>query len=392
MSKKKLIKEARGIAESAIPFTHAVLGRIDKEIKHYFRKVFEDPKYLESVKSLRRDGYLPMPDYTTTITIPYRFLATYIDDDIFEDFPVIQLNIDVNFAYVDKESEMGDDFTVGGGAWPIFKGKLGPSAIMSQSVKPEGYPISKQRRESIDRAVIGDLDFDFTFYKGFNPKNDYKDFHREVRAVVFHEMMHLYENYKDKKSQVSLIHRSGEGSIKPKTNQSASKAYLTNTKLVGIPQEITQLMNYFYNMYYMSLPTEVKAITHEMYPYVLDMSIDEFFKTYQGKRIKSLMEFDAEDFYDHLKEASKEYFESKGMAYDKKIRDSFFEQIRVRTISKYKKTAIQNHEIVDEKLLKKKELYFLIEYMGKQIEEAGRKLFRNVGRLYSLKAEINEKR
>lgn len=392
MSKKKVIKEARGVAESTIPFTHAVLGRIDKEIEHYFKKVFVDPRYLDSVKDLRKDGYLPMPDYSKTITIPYRFLATYIDDDIFEDFPVIQLNIDVNFVYVDKESEMGDDFSVGGGAWPIFKGKLGNASILSQSVKPEGYPISKKRRESIDRAVIGDLDFDFTFYKGFNPRANYKDFHREVRAVVFHEMMHLYENYKDKKSQLSLIHRSGEGSSKPKTNQTASKAYLTNVKLVGIPQEITQLMTYFYNMYYVSLPTEVKAITHEMYPYVLDMSIDEFFKSYQGKRIKSLMEFDAEDFYDGLKDATREYFEDKGMEYNKKTRDAFFEQVRLRTIKKYKTSAIQNHEEIDEKLIRKKELYFLIEYMGKQIEEAGRKLFRNVGRLYSLKAEINEKK
>ena len=201
----------------------------------------------------------------------------------------------------------------------------------------------------------------------------------------------LQKNYKDKKSQLSLIHRSGEGSSKAKTNQTGSKAYLTNTKLLGIPQEITQLMGYLYQMYYVSLPTEVKAITHEMYPYVLDMDIDDFFKTYQGKRIKTLMEFDAEDFYDQLKDAAETYFEEKGISSNKQMRDGFFEQIRLRTIKKYKTTAIQNHEELDEKLINKKELYFLIEYMGRQIEEAGRKLFRNVGRLYSLKAEINEK-
>ena len=402
MSKKKIIKEARGVAESAIPYTHAVLNEIDKEIHFYFDRIFGSPEYLDSVRHIRKDGYLPMPDHAETITIPYRTLAKYIDDDIFEDFPVIKLNIDVKFAYIEKDSEnfeeigtggevTTDKFGVSGGAWPIFKGNLGPSSILSQSVKPEGYPISKKRRESIDRAVIGDLDFDFNFYKGFDPKRDYKDFHREVRAVVFHEMMHLYENYKDKKSQLSLIHRSGEGSSKAKTNQTGSKAYLTNTKLLGIPQEITQLMGYLYQMYYVSLPTEVKAITHEMYPYVLDMDIDDFFKTYQGKRIKTLMEFDAEDFYDQLKDAAETYFEEKGISSNKQMRDGFFEQIRLRTIKKYKTTAIQNHEELDEKLINKKELYFLIEYMGRQIEEAGRKLFRNVGRLYSLKAEINEK-
>ena len=390
MSKQKVIKEARGIAESAIPYTHAIINEIDKDIEYYFNKVFGDPKYLGSVKKLRRGGYLPMPDYTETIKIPYRALAPYIDDDIFEDFPVVTFNIDIKFSYIDAESGTGDKFGVGGGAWPIFKGKLGPNSILSQSVKPEGFPVSKKRRESIDRAIVGELDFDFSFYQGFDPEKDYKDFHREVRAVIFHEMMHLYEGYKDKKSQQHLIHKTGAGSKKPKTNNSTSKAYLTDTKLIGIPAEITHLMNLLYHMYYVSLPTEVKAITHEMYPYVLDMSIDEFFKSYQGKRIKSLMEFDADDFYEQLKTASEIYFEEKGMKLNKIQRDIFFEQIRMRTLSKYKKSAIDNHEFIDEKLLNKKELYFMIEYMGKQIEKAGRRLFRNVGKLYSLKSEISE--
>jgi hypothetical protein len=403
MSKNKIIKEARGIAESAIPYTHAVLNEIDKEIRFYFDRIFGSPDYLESVKHIRRNGYLPMPDHAETIVIPYRTLAKHIDDDIFEDFPVIKLNIDVKFAYVDNGSSdtetednltgdsVTDKFGVGGGAWPIFKGNLGDNSVLSQIVKPEGYPISKKRRESIDRAIIGELDFDFNFYTGFNPETDYEDFHREVRAVVFHEMMHLYENYKDKKSQMSLIHKSGAKSNKPKTNQTASKAYLADTKLIGVPQEITTLMGYLYQMYYVSLPTEVKAITHEMYPYVLDMDIDDFFKTYQGKRIRTLMEFDAEDFYDQLKSAAEIYFEEKGIKSNKQMRDGFFEQIRMRTIKKYKTSAIQNHEELDVKLLNKRELYFLIEYMGKQIEKAGNKLFRNVGKLYSLKAEINEK-
>jgi len=384
VNKKVVITEARGIAESTIPYTHASINEIDKQIDYYFKNIFKNKKYLKSVEDMRVGGYLPAPDYSTKIIIPYRTLAKYIDDDIFEDFPVVALNITLKFIYINEESGTNDNFGVGGGAWPIFKGK---STTLSQSIKPEGFPVSKVRRESIDRAVIGELEFDFNFYKNFSSKRNYKNFHREVRAVIFHEMMHLYESYKDKSSQVHTIHK-GVKSKKPKSKGSAGKAYLTDTKLLGIPNEVNEVMKLVYHMYYVSLPTEVKAITHEMYPYVLDMSIPQFFKSYQGKRVKGLMEFDADDYYEQLEMAVGEYLTKIGKAPNEEVINSFLEQVRMRTLKKYKRSATDNHEFVDEKLIKQKSMRSLLHYMGKQINNGGQRLFRNVGRLYSLKSEL----
>lgn len=387
MNKKKLITERRGVVESAIPYTHAVLNELYKHIKNFSTNL--TPEYLESVADLRKNGYLPSPDYSKRFVIPYRNLARYIDDDIFEDFPIAEIRCIVNLIYVDTQSPMHDNFSVGGGAWPIYRGDIGTSPL-SQRVKPENFPISKKRRESVDRSIIAELDFDLTTYKGFkfSNKKDRENFDRELRAVVFHEMMHIYEMYKNKNLDIRVVHKTSKETKRPKSRQETSKAHLSDTKFIGIPKELNDEMFIILNHYYNALPTEVKAITHEMYPFVMDFSIDEFFNTYQGRRVKGLMSFDSEEFYDNLISLTDSYFERLGVPFNQETMEGFFNQIRMRILKKYERTTISNHEEVDENLLKQKTLKSLIDYMSKAINKAGEKLFKNVGRLYSLKSEL----
>lgn len=379
---KFIIKETRGIAESAIPYSNAILSKLDKHIEYFFEQL--TPEYLESVKDLRRDGYLPSSDYSNSFVIPYRTLATYIDNDIFEDFPIVEIRCDINCAYVDKENEHEDQYSISGGAWPIYRGYLGKTP-MSQRVKPEKFPVSKIRRESVDRAIIAEVEFDLTFYKGFIKENDMEVFYRELKAVVFHEMMHIYEGYKNKSLDQTVLYKSGLETKRPKSKAQTTKAYLADTKLIGTPTQLNEAMGVILNHYYNALPAEVKAITHEMYPYVMDLSVDEFFNTYQGRRAKGLMEFDGEDFYDGLVVIVEDYFEEKGIPFNKETMEGYFNQIKMRIQKKYKETSIKHNIEIDERFLKQKTLKDLINYMSRDINRAGQRLFKNVGRLYSLK-------
>ena len=137
-------------------------------------------------------------------------------------------------------------------------------------------------------------------------------FYRELKAVVFHEMMHIYEGYKNKSLDQTVLYKSGLETKRPKSKAQTTKAYLADTKLIGTPTQLNEAMGVILNHYYNALPAEVKAITHEMYPYVMDLSVDEFYNTYQGRRAKGLMEFDGEDFYDGLVVIVEDYFEEKG--------------------------------------------------------------------------------
>jgi hypothetical protein len=392
--RKVKLNEARGIAESTIPYTHAVMNVLDKHIAHFLEKI-KDEEYLEWTSDIR--GLIP--DYSTTIELPYRVLAKYIDDDIFEDFPLAKIFIDLKINLIDEDgpgtdSPSGGNFVIGGGAWPVYKK---PTTATSYRAKPEGFPISKKRRESIDRVLIGKTEFDISVYKNFDYSTENRALEMELSAVVFHEMHHLYEGYKDKSKDDSVLHaKTIETTKLPRTKTHTSKAYLSDTKLVGIPGTVKDSINNLLMLYYWSLSIEVKAITQEMYPYVLGMSVNDFFGSFQGKRVKSLMNFDYEIFYDELINSVTEYYESKGNIHymtekkKKEQMDAFFNQIRMRLIKTYVAKANESHEVVDEKFIKQKDLKSLIKYMSNQIEKGGQKLFRNVGRLYSLKQEVNQ--
>lgn len=383
--KKVRLNEARGIAESTVPYTHAVMNVLDKHLAYFFNKI-KDEEYLEITKDMR--GMIP--DYSTSFDIPYRHLARYIDDDIFEDFPLAKIDITLKMALIDREgsgddSPSGGNFAIGGGAWPVYKR---PTPELSYRTKPENFPISKKRRESIDRVLVGKLDFDITIYNNFEFEKEHEALDRELLAVVFHELHHLYEGYKDKtKDEVAFIPKTLEKTKLPRIKTQTSKAYLTDTKLVGIPTEVKDLLIPLFNLYYYSLPSEVKAITQEMYPFVLKMSVDDFFKSFQGMRVKSLMDFDAEIFYDRLIDSVIDYYDKKGVDPTDEQIHNFFNQVRARMVKTYIEKANNSHEIIDQKFVSKKDLKSLIIYMGKQIEKGGQKLFRNVGRLYSLKME-----
>lgn len=376
MSIKQIIKEVRGIAESTIPYTHAILNEIDPELNYF-------------ANSSKKQ-------YSRTIEIPYRTLAKYVTTDEFIDFPVVKMVVELDFRYLDYVPEMeggGETelFSIGGGAYPTYAGSLGPNSILGQRVKPEGFPVSKEKRESIDRAIIAHVKFDITLYKGFDFfESVMRDFDRELKSVVFHEIMHIYEGYKDKTQDYHVAPWSSKGgkTKKLKSSRQTSKSYLGDTKFPGVPRELTESLTYIFDLYYGAQPYEVRAKTQEIYPYILDMSVDEFFKSRHGQQVRKLMEFDYEEFYDLLKSKVIEYANRSGITEDRE--NEFFEQLRLRIIRDYERSANKNNEVIDTKLINQKSLKSLIKYLGKQIEKSGRKLFRNVGKLYSLKAELND--
>lgn len=382
---KKLINEIAGIAESSIPYTNAVVDRIFKSLKYFLDNAF-DEDYLESVEAFRREGYLPSPDYNKDFKLPYRYLAPFITDEDFEDFPVVQINMELSFRYVIAESPGDKNFSVSGGAWPVFVSRLGKDSIYGYRVKPELFPVSRKRAESVNRALVASIDFDITVYEGFDP-NDIKDLEREIRAVTFHEMMHVYEAYKNKSLD---MHTMKVGSSKRRSRVDTPKAHLGDTKMVGVPTEIKDAIQAILYLYYVSLPTEVKAITHEMYPYVMSTELKDFFNdTYQGRLIKGLKDFDKDSFYDVLREEANKYFERVGQEPTEIRINNFFEVVRRNLIAKYIKSSNENHSVIDTKFINKKTLKDLIDYMNIQIKNAAERLTKNVGRLYSLKADRN---
>lgn len=379
---KKILNEISGIAESTIPYTKAVFNRVQKEINYFFDNVF-DESYLESVEPFRKNGYLPSADHAKNLKLSYRYLAPYITDQDFKDFPVVQINTDLGFRYVTAESPGNNNFSVEGGAWPTFVSRLGKDTIFGYRVKPELFPVSKKRSQSVDRAVVASIDFDIVIYEGFDPSVDLRNLEREIYSVIFHEMMHVYEQYKNKSLDLRTMK---PGSSKARSKAETSKAHLGSTKMVGVPREIQDAVRSLLQLYYLSLPTEVKAMTQEMYPYVMDTELKDFFTdTYQGKIIKGLQEFDRESFYSVLREEAEKYFERSGQEPTEEKINSFFESVRKSLISKYIKSADSNHLVIDKKFVNKKSLKDLIDYMAVQIKEAGNRLHKNVGRLYSLK-------
>ena len=381
---KRILNEISGIAVSTVPYTKAVFDRVQKEMNYFFDNVF-DEDYLESVEAFRRNGYLPSPDHQKSLKLPYRYLAPYITDQDFQDFPIVQINTDLTFRYVTAESPGNNDFSVEGGAWPTFVSRLGKDTVFGYRVKPELFPVSKKRAQSVKRAVVAAIDFDIVVYEGFDPATDLRNLEREIYSVIFHEMMHIYEQYKNKSLDIRAMK---PGSSKPRSKAETSKAHLGSTKMVGVPREIQDAVRALLQLYYISLPTEVKAMTQEMYPYVMDTDLSDFFdNTYQGKMIKGLREFDKDSFYNVLKEEAERYFERVGQEPTEERVNSFFEAVRKSLIAKYVKSADSNHLVIDKRFVNKKTLKDLIDYMSVQIKEAGDRLLKNVGRLYSLKMD-----
>lgn len=381
---KRILNEISGIAVATAPYTKAVFDRVQKEMNYFFDNVF-DEEYLEGIESFRKNGYLPAPDHQKSLNLPYRYLAPYITDQDFQDFPVVQINTDLTFRYVTAESPGNNDFSVEGGAWPTFVSRLGKDTIFGYRVKPELFPVSKKRAQSVKRAVVAAIDFDIVVYEGFNPTTDLRNLEREIYSVIFHEMMHIYEQYKNKSLDIRAMKL---GSSKPRSKAETSKAHLGSTKMVGVPREIQDAVRALLQLYYISLPTEVKAMTQEMYPYVMDTELGDFFdSTYQGRMIKGLREFDKDSFYNVLKEEAERYFERVGQEPTEEKINSFFEAVRKSLIAKYVKSADSNHLVIDKRFVNKKTLKDLIDYMSVQIKEAGDRLLKNVGRLYSLKMD-----
>lgn len=379
---KRILNEISGIALATIPYTKAVFNRLQKEMDYFFENVF-DEEYLENVKAFRKDGYLPGPDHQKSLNLPYRYLAPHITDKDFQDFPVVQINTDLTFRYVEAESPSSGNFTVEGGAWPLFVSRLGKDSVFGYRVKPELFPVSKKRAQSVNRAIVASIDFDVIIYEGFDPTTDLPNLEREVYSVIFHEMMHIYEQYKNKSLDIRAMK---PGSSKPRSKAQTSKAHLGSTKMVGVPREIQDAVRALLQLYYVSLPTEVKAMTQEMYPHVMNTELENFFTdTYQGRIIKGLQGFDKESFYEVLINEAEKYFERIGQEPTEGRINSFFESVRRSLISKYIKSAESNHLVVDKKFVSKKTLKDLIGYMDIQIRDAGDRLHKNVGRLYSLK-------
>lgn len=380
---KRILNEISGIAVATAPYTKAVFNRVQKEMKHFFDNVF-DEEYLKTVQSFRKGGYLPGPDHQKSINLPYRYLVPYITDKDFQDFPVVQINVDLTFRYVTSDSPKGNQFTVEGGAWPLFVSKLGQDTVYGYRVKPELFPVSKKRVQSVNRAVVASIDFDIIVYQDFEITN-LPLLEREIYSVIFHEMMHVYEQYKNKALDVRSMK---PGSNKPRSRAQTSKTHLGSAKMVGVPKEIQNAVRALLQLYYVSLPNEVQAMTQEMYPYVMDIELKDFFNdTYQGQVIKGLQEFDKDSFYDVLKEEAVKYFERVGQEPTEVKINSFFEAVRKSLIAKYIRTSDQNHLVIDNKFVNKKTLKDLIDYMSVQIKRAGERLHKNVGRLYSLKMD-----
>ena len=164
-----LLNEDMGVSRSTIPYVNMVYNTLIPKI--------------ESMVYNKKSS-------TEIITIGLDKIRNIIlgDEDLFIDFPVEE--IEVNLSLLNEKKEIENHYSSGGSAYPLDE-KTDEYSYMRKP-SPE---IPKKIKDEIDLTMNALIDIEIYIDQKFEVSK-IDDLLMDVRDTIMHEMLHLYEFYK----------------------------------------------------------------------------------------------------------------------------------------------------------------------------------------------------
>ena len=142
-------------------------------------------------------------------------------------------------------------------------------------------------------------------------------------------------------------------------------------------KEIFNYYNNFLDLIYYSEPYELSAMSQEAYSKSFYMSLEEFKKSPYWIIADNMENFDADKFFDGLVDIIKQRSGEDTLVYHLSNLHKFY-------LKQYRQIAKQEKRPVPKDIEKTKSIYELLKMYQPRINKAGRKLKRNLGRVYAI--------
>jgi hypothetical protein len=334
---QQILKEDLGVSRATIPFINIVLNEVTPIVEDM---TFNKKNDLE------------------TINLDYNTMKQVVksEPDSFIEFPVEGLDIEIKFGYV-KKPNGNAKFRTGGAMYQIKKESQGESYMKLPSLE-----IPEKILKEINKTIIGKMEVEVLITPTFEPV-DINDLIDDLRDSITHEMLHLYEFYKRWES-------TGKGEID-----------LTKTFAGGInpnvPKKIFAYYSSFLDLVYYSEPYELNAMSQEAYSKSFKMTPEDFTKSPYWIAADKMEKFNADQFFDGLVDVIKQRSGEDTLVYHLSNLHKFY-------MKQYRQIAKQNNKPVPQNIEKTNSIYDLFKMYEPRINKAGKKLKRNLGRVYGI--------
>lgn len=334
---RQMLNEDLGVSRATIPFINMVLNQVTPLIEDMIFQGKND---------------------TETLNLDYRVMKNVLrsDPEAFIEFPVEGMDVEVQFKYVKKPVSMAK-FRTGGAMYQIKKESQGESYMKLPSLE-----IPEKILKEINKTIIGKMELTVMITPNFEPV-DMGDLINDLRDSITHEMLHLYEFYKRWES-------TGKGEVD-----------LTKTFAGGInpnvPKQIFKYYEQFLDMVYYSEPYELNAMSQEAYSKSFNMTPEQFVQSPYWQIADRMIKFNADDFFDGLVNVIKERSGEDTLVYHLSNLHKFY-------MKQYRQIAKQGKYPIPQNIERTKSIYDLFKMYQPRINKAGKKLKRNLGRVYGI--------
>ena len=334
---KQMLNEDLGVSRATIPFINVVFNKVTP--------IIEDMTF-------KRENDIE------TLDLNYNIIKQVVksDPDAFIEFPVEGIEIEIKFVNAEK---LRNDikFNTGGSTYQIKNESEGQSYMKLPSLE-----IPEKILKQINKTIIGKMDIEVLITSLFEPQ-DLDDLIDDLRDTITHEMLHLYELYKRWES-------TGKGEMD-----------ITKTFAGGInpnvPKEIFKYYEIFLDLIYYSEPYEVNAMSQEAYSKSFKMTPEELVKSPYWQIADKMENYDADELFDGLVDVIKRRSGEDTLIYHLSNLHKFY-------IKQYRQLAKGLGNPVPKNLEKTRSIYDLFKMYEPRINKAGKKLKRNLGRVYGI--------
>ena len=334
---KQILNEDLGVSRATIPFINIVLNQVTP--------IIEDMIFVGK-------------NDTETLNLDYQVMKNIVrsEPDAFIEFPVEGMDIEVQFVKV-KKPVSNAKFKTGGAMYQIKKESQGESYMKLPSLE-----IPEKILKEINKTIIGKMELNVFVTPSFEPV-DMNDLINDLRDSITHEMLHLYEFYKRWES-------TGKGEVD-----------LTKTFAGGInpnvPKQIFRYYEGFLDMVYYSEPYELNAMSQEAYSKSFNMTPEQFVQSPYWQIADKMEKFNADEFFDGLVNVIKERSGEDTLVYHLSNLHKFY-------MKQYRQIAKQGKNPVPQNIERTNSIYELFKMYELRINKAGKKLKRNLGRVYGI--------
>lgn len=294
------------------------------------------------------------------IDIDIRDIIKFIKNDpvTFEELPIEEFEIDLEYTPTTKSLVGDKSYAVGGGYYELTEKEESGSYIIEPS-----FLLPQEILESVDESIHAKFQFQVYTTNLFD-ESLLDDLLYDLRDTITHELNHLLEGYKKLKNIGTA-----------KTNLVKSLAGFKN---VNTPKIIFEVYTEFLNFLYYSEPWEINANVQEAFSKSVRMSFEEFKKTIQWEIATDMENYSAQELFNKLVETAKNRDPDTVNYHIKNLHKFYLKQYRVYD------EAFKEAEEIKDKVYKTKDLLGLFKMYEKRINSAGKKLKKNYMRLYSI--------